>query len=79
MNKNDYIRHLLIDRQNKVSQEHSKALENKIIVYDQLNDNDYKTQKRIDFLKSYDIKNNQKIKDLQEEFDLITELLKEYI
>lgn len=76
MNEKDYIRHLLIDRLNKVSRENTKANEKWLKASEELQDTTGETRKL--FLKSIIEENNEKMNDTQKELNLITEILKNY-
>ena len=77
MTHKEYIRHLLIERQNKVNKDYTKALDIRVKIFDELQD--YTTPTRKKFLQDYDKKNNERIKQLENEFLLINETLKDYI
>ena len=77
MTHKEYIRHLLIERQNKVNKDYSNALSIRVKIFDELQD--YTTPTRKKFLQDYDKKNNERIKELENEFTLINEALKNYI
>ena len=77
MTHREYIRHLLIERQNKINKDYKKSLNIRAKIFDELQD--YTTPTRKKFFQDYDKKNNERIKELENEFTLINEALKDYI
>lgn len=78
MNKKDYLKRILRERHIKVLKEHQKAVENKVKIYDELNDKtNILTDKRYNFLQDFKKKNNTRIKDLENEYNLINDILDE--
>lgn len=76
MSEKDYIRHLLIDRLNKVSRANTKASTIYLKASEELQDTTEDNRKL--FLKSIIEENNEKMNDTQKELNLITAILKNY-
>jgi recombinational DNA repair ATPase RecF len=80
MNKKEYLKKLLIEKQNKLMQEHNNAQENLLKIDKELKDaTSILTEKRFVFLKRFKEKNKKIIVDTLEEFDFTNEILKEYL
>jgi recombinational DNA repair ATPase RecF len=80
MNKKEYLKKLIMEKQNELMKEHNKAQDNLLKIDKELKETTcILTEKRFDFLKRFKEKNKKIIIDTLEEFDFTNEILKEYL